>query len=83
MPPTVPSPKEVPLIPCHVTVDVSAVGSKYGNVSAFVPPSRKVLKDKSRRDWSYIQKIMLQNLIRTSKGINGNNPYRDMSDGIL
>jgi hypothetical protein len=33
--------------------------------------ARRPLKDKSRRDWSYVQKIMLQNLIRTSKGING------------
>jgi len=43
--------------------------SPFGVPPTFEPPKR-LLKEKSRKDWHYIQKIVLQNLVRTAKGIN-------------
>eukprot|EP01114_Cavostelium_apophysatum_P012728 TRINITY_DN2914_c0_g1_i2.p1 TRINITY_DN2914_c0_g1~~TRINITY_DN2914_c0_g1_i2.p1 ORF type:complete len:1117 (-),score=390.23 TRINITY_DN2914_c0_g1_i2:29-3379(-) len=44
--------------------------SYFGDMTPYNPNVRRPLKDKTQRDWGYVQKIMLQNLVRTSKGIN-------------
>eukprot|EP01119_Soliformovum_irregulare_P011952 TRINITY_DN3067_c0_g1_i1.p1 TRINITY_DN3067_c0_g1~~TRINITY_DN3067_c0_g1_i1.p1 ORF type:complete len:1111 (-),score=352.93 TRINITY_DN3067_c0_g1_i1:19-3351(-) len=44
-------------------------GSRHTEQSVYNPNSKRNLKDRTTRDWLYLQRIMLQNLLKTSKGI--------------
>lgn len=45
--------------------------SKYGQGTPLNLNPRRPLKDKTQRDWYHIQKIILQNLIKTARGVGG------------
>jgi hypothetical protein len=44
--------------------------SLYRSTASPPPNTRRPLKDKTPRDWLYLQKVVLQNLVKTSRGIN-------------
>jgi len=48
----------------------SRTGSPFSEPTPYsVANSRRPLKDKTKRDWKYLQKIMMRNLVQTSKGL--------------
>eukprot|EP01117_Protostelium_nocturnum_P009475 TRINITY_DN3378_c0_g3_i2.p1 TRINITY_DN3378_c0_g3~~TRINITY_DN3378_c0_g3_i2.p1 ORF type:complete len:1080 (+),score=351.46 TRINITY_DN3378_c0_g3_i2:157-3396(+) len=49
----------------------SRTRSPFGEIIPFTNSNnnRKPLKDRTKRDWTYLQKIMMRNLVQTSKGL--------------